>query len=114
MKTAAAAKKKKRGKKKNGHVSRPRFPVADNASNTPQTVTLNGTGVSFVSNVGTAETAQSVTVNITKAGTLIPFQVLTQGVANLDFTYATTAVTLSLRCSTLPSAGIGLLRLVQI
>ncbi|MGA9021718.1 MAG: choice-of-anchor D domain-containing protein [Terracidiphilus sp.] len=62
--------------------------VADNASNTPQTVTLNGTGVSFVSNVGTAETAQSVTVNITKAGTLNSFQVLTQGVANLDFTYA--------------------------
>ena len=62
--------------------------VADNASNTPQTATLNGTGVAFSSNVGTALTAQQVTVAITAAGTLGSFQVLTQGVPDLDFTYA--------------------------
>ena len=60
--------------------------VADNAANTPQTASLTGTGVSFVSNVGTLLAAQLVTVPITTAGTLSSIQVLTQGAANLDFT----------------------------
>jgi hypothetical protein len=60
--------------------------VADNAGNTPQTASLTGTGVSFVSNVGTAEAAQSVTVPIATAGTPSSIQVLTQGVTGLDFT----------------------------
>jgi N-acetylneuraminic acid mutarotase len=63
--------------------------VADDASVSPQTATLNGTGVSFVSNVGTAEAAQTVTVPITTAGTLGSIQVLTQGISSLDFTTAT-------------------------
>jgi sugar lactone lactonase YvrE len=60
--------------------------VADNAANTPQTATLTGSGVSFASNVGTALAAQPVTVNISTAGTPNLIQVLTQGVAGLDFT----------------------------
>jgi sugar lactone lactonase YvrE len=62
--------------------------VADNGGSSPQTLALSGTGVTFVSNVGTAEAAQAVTVNITTAGTLNSIQVLTQAAANLDFNYA--------------------------
>jgi hypothetical protein len=60
--------------------------VADNGGNTPQTATLTGTGVSFVSNVGTAETAQAVTVVIQAAGTPSSILALTQGETGLDFT----------------------------
>ncbi|MGD0732197.1 MAG: choice-of-anchor D domain-containing protein, partial [Terracidiphilus sp.] len=63
--------------------------VADNASPSPQTISLTGTGVSFVSNVGTAEAAQAVSVYFTTAGTLHSIQLLTQGTANLDFTSTT-------------------------
>ncbi len=60
--------------------------VADNATPSPQTVALTGTGVSFVSNVGDSLAAQPVTVEITTAGTPSSIQVLTQGTASLDFT----------------------------
>lgn len=60
--------------------------VADNAPGSPQTVTLNGTGVAFVSNVGTALPVQPVSVSITTAGTASAINVLTQGATNLDFT----------------------------
>ncbi len=80
--------------------------VADNAANTPQTAALTGTGVSFVSNVGTAEAAQLVTVNITTAGTLNSIRVLTQGQPGLDFTETsggtcatTTAYTVGQTCT---------------
>jgi hypothetical protein len=63
--------------------------VADNGGNTPQTITLTGTGLSFVSNVGTALAAQLVTVPITTAGTPSSIQALTQGTASLDFTATT-------------------------
>jgi len=63
--------------------------ITDNASNTPQTATINGAGVSFVSNVGAAEAFQAVTVTIATAGTPSSIQVLTQGAANLDFTETT-------------------------
>jgi sugar lactone lactonase YvrE len=53
---------------------------------TGQTVSLTGQGISFGSKVGTAQAAQSVTVFITTAGTLDSIQVLTQGIAGLDFT----------------------------
>ena len=79
--------------------------VADNASPSPQTATLNGTGVAFSSNVGTALAAQPVTVNITTAGTLNTIQVLTLGVPNQDFTATsggtctTTAYTVGQTCT---------------
>ncbi|MGD0730292.1 MAG: choice-of-anchor D domain-containing protein [Terracidiphilus sp.] len=55
---------------------------------TPQ-ANLTGTGVVFSSNVGTAQAAQSITVNFAAAGTLSSIQALTQGAPNLDFTSAT-------------------------
>jgi sugar lactone lactonase YvrE len=80
--------------------------VADNAANAPQTAALTGSGLSFASNVGTALAAQPVTVNITTAGTLNLIQVLTQGVAGLDFTETsggtcttTTAYTVGQTCT---------------
>jgi sugar lactone lactonase YvrE len=60
--------------------------VADNASGSPHTAALTGSGITFVSNVGTALTAQPVTLFFTTAGTLSSIQVLTQGTAGLDFT----------------------------
>ena len=70
------------------------------------TVTVAASGVSFVSNVGTAEAAQAVTVNITTAGTLNSIQVLTQGAPGLDFTETsggtcktTTAYTVGQTCT---------------
>jgi sugar lactone lactonase YvrE len=63
--------------------------VADNASGSPQTTTLNGTGVAFSSNVGTALPSQPVTVIITTAGILNSIQVFTQGYAGLDFSEST-------------------------
>jgi sugar lactone lactonase YvrE len=62
--------------------------VADNATPSPQTVTLSGAGVSFVSNVNTALPVQTVTVGITTGGTLKTIQALTMGTPNLDFTLA--------------------------
>jgi hypothetical protein len=44
--------------------------VADNASGSPHTAALTGTGIKFVSNVGTALAAQAVGVFFTTAGTL--------------------------------------------
>ena len=60
--------------------------VADNASPSPQTVSLTGTAVVFSSNVGTAEAPQPVTVYIATGGTTSAINVLTQGAANQDFT----------------------------
>jgi hypothetical protein len=60
--------------------------VADNATGSPQTVGLTGTGVVFASNVGSAEAIQAMSVIFGTAGTLGQIQVLTQGVASLDFT----------------------------
>jgi sugar lactone lactonase YvrE len=62
-----------------------------NHPSTPLTVVLSGNGTSvtspqFVSNVGTALAAQAVGVVFANAGTLNTIQVLTQGVAGLDFT----------------------------
>ena len=62
--------------------------VADSASNSPQTIPLTGTGIQFVSNVGTAQAAQAVTVYLATAGTASAINVLTQGAAGLDFTEA--------------------------
>ena len=62
--------------------------VAGNASGSPHTAFFTGTGVSFVSDVGTATAAQAMTVNFTTAGTLSSIQVFTLGAANLDFTQA--------------------------
>jgi sugar lactone lactonase YvrE len=62
--------------------------VADNEPGSPQTAPLDGTGVVFSSNIGTAQANQSVTVYIATTGTLNSIQVLTQGAANLDFTMA--------------------------
>jgi len=65
--------------------------VADNASPSPQTVSLTGTYDYFYSNVGTALAAQPVSVYITTEGTsstIGAVNVLTQGAANLDFTMA--------------------------
>jgi trimeric autotransporter adhesin len=62
--------------------------VADSASGSPQTVSLTGTGVQFQSNVGVATSAQAVSVYFATGGTLKTIQVLTQGIANLDFTVA--------------------------
>jgi sugar lactone lactonase YvrE len=62
--------------------------VADDAIGSPQTASLTGTGTGFVSNVGTATAAQTVTVSFTAAGTLSSIQVLTLGAPNLDFTQA--------------------------
>jgi len=62
--------------------------VADNASPSPQTVSLTGTYDYFYSNVGTALAAQPVSVYIATAGTASTINVLTQGAANLDFTMA--------------------------
>jgi len=66
--------------------------LQDQYSAPPSTLTeqlaLSGNGVVFASNVGTAEAAQMVTVDITTAGTLNSIKVLTQGAANLDFTGA--------------------------
>jgi len=62
--------------------------VADNASGSPHTAALTGTGIKFVSNVGTSLAAQAVTVDITTAGTLGAIQTLTQGATGLDFTSA--------------------------
>ena len=59
--------------------------VADNASGSPQTTSLTGTGISFVSNVGSPSATQTVTVTIATAGTLNSVQTLTQGTQNLDF-----------------------------
>jgi sugar lactone lactonase YvrE len=80
--------------------------VSDSASGSPQTVTLNGAGVGFSSNVGTAEAAQTVTVNIARAGTPNSIQVLTQGQPGLDFTETsggtcktTTAYTVGQTCT---------------
>jgi hypothetical protein len=77
-----------------------------NTPNDSPSVTLTGTGVSFVSNVGTATAAQAVTVYITTAGTPSSIQVLTQGAANLDFAKAsggscttTTAYTVGATCT---------------
>jgi sugar lactone lactonase YvrE len=63
--------------------------VADNASGSPHTAALTGTGMTFVSNVGTALAAQPVTLLFTTAGTLNSIQVLTQGASGFDFTSAT-------------------------
>jgi sugar lactone lactonase YvrE len=65
-----------------------KLSVADDATGSPQTTTLNGTGVSFVSNVGTALAAQPVSVNFATGGKLSSIQVLTLGAPNLDFTVA--------------------------
>ena len=59
--------------------------VADNASGSPQTAILTGTGISFVSNVGSPSPIQAVTVTIATAGTLNSIQALTQGTVNLEF-----------------------------
>ena len=61
--------------------------VADSASNTPQTATLTGTYDYFYADVGAALAAQPVSVYFSASGTLNSIQVLTQGAANLDFTY---------------------------
>lgn len=63
--------------------------VADNATGSPHTAALAGTGIKFVSNVGTALSAQPVTITIANTGTLNSIQVLTQGAAGLDFTSTT-------------------------
>jgi len=62
--------------------------VADSATGSPQTASLTGTGVQFQSNVGQATNAQAVSVYFATSGTLHTIQVLTQGIANLDFTMA--------------------------
>jgi hypothetical protein len=63
--------------------------VVDNASGSPHTAALTGPGISFVSNVGTALSAQLVNLIFPTGGTLNSIQVLTQGTAGLDFTSAT-------------------------
>jgi sugar lactone lactonase YvrE len=62
--------------------------VADNASGSPQTAALTGTGISFVSNVGSPSAIQTVTVTIATAGTLNSILALTQGTVNLEFAQA--------------------------
>jgi trimeric autotransporter adhesin len=63
--------------------------VADNATGAPQTASIAGTGVSFVSNVGMAQPAQSIGVFFTAAGTLSSIQTFTRGASSLDYTTAT-------------------------
>jgi trimeric autotransporter adhesin len=68
------------------------FSLADSPAfgpPSPQTVTLTGNAVNFVSNVGTALPAQQVPVAVSINGALTSIQVLTQGATNLDFTQTT-------------------------
>jgi sugar lactone lactonase YvrE len=64
------------------------FQVADNASGSPQAISLTGNGDQFSSNVGQPQGNQPVTVYFSAAGSPGSIQVLTQGIANLDFTFA--------------------------
>jgi trimeric autotransporter adhesin len=57
-----------------------------NIGTTGQTVALSGTGIYFNQSVGSAESAQSLSVLITTAGTPAAISVLTSGVTGLDFT----------------------------
>ncbi|MGD0735571.1 MAG: choice-of-anchor D domain-containing protein [Terracidiphilus sp.] len=60
--------------------------VTDNNNAADDTsATLGGSGVSFASQVGTAQATQTVTVGITTAGTPATIQVLTQGGTGDDF-----------------------------
>jgi hypothetical protein len=63
--------------------------VADNAPSSPQTASLTGSGVAFVSNVGTAQPAQSIGVFFTAAGTISSTQTFTRGASSLDYNTAT-------------------------
>jgi hypothetical protein len=80
--------------------------VADNASPSPQTVSLTGSYVYFYSNVGTTLAPQLVTVYITTAGTLRQIDMMTNGAGNIDFNFAAggtctegTAYTIGETCS---------------
>jgi sugar lactone lactonase YvrE len=62
--------------------------VADNANPSPQTVSLTGSYAYFAASVGRNLEAQLVTVYITTPGTPSAIDVLTEGIANLDFSLA--------------------------